>query len=316
MRRIAAATFTLAVCLSSILPAQTDTVGSAAEPEDLADVLILDHDFIAGGSEFVRVFLQGKRVYRAELSTPDLTLLIRSPLPRVELPRVYSLIGPDTPSGMSVVEIYPDVDGEFEIRSSWAGKDAVGTRLRLYRDGRESRRRAAIVKRPGWEIGIELAAGWHTASGTPGQSSLVAADREAGTDVEGCFVARNAPGMPVLSWCAIGLGVESRSPAKSVFWVFTEPRVNLIGAARPGRSNWELGLLFRVGMGSTDGMAQDPILLAPGLYFARHIRSGLDGSGWSFLASYSHATMLNLEQASGASRPGNDRLRLGIGWYQ
>src|SRR5688572_28642554 len=144
MSRLVRAVAWLVVCLASPLAAQHDS--SAARPaSDTADALVLDHDFIAGVGEFVRVFLQGKQVYRAELSTPDVTLGIGSPLRRVQLPRVYPLTDSHTPSGSSVVEIYPETDGEYELRPIDARGGGVATRLRLYHDVRASRRRVAII---------------------------------------------------------------------------------------------------------------------------------------------------------------------------
>ena len=68
----------VALTLASPLGAQ-DVPGASSRPEaDTADVLVLDHDFATGGGEFVRVFLESRQVYRAELSTSDVTLQIRA----------------------------------------------------------------------------------------------------------------------------------------------------------------------------------------------------------------------------------------------
>jgi len=49
------------------------------ETGDSADVLVLDHDFGVVG-ELVRLFLSDKQVYRAELSSVDVTLELRRKL--------------------------------------------------------------------------------------------------------------------------------------------------------------------------------------------------------------------------------------------
>jgi len=61
-----------------------------AETADSADVLVLDHDFGVVG-ELVRLFLSDKQVYRAELSTQDVTLELRPRLNGTQIPRVYPI---------------------------------------------------------------------------------------------------------------------------------------------------------------------------------------------------------------------------------
>ena len=62
----------LVVLLARSLSAQAEAALSTGPAIDTtADVLVLDYDFAAAG-EFVRIFLQSKQVYRAELSAPDL----------------------------------------------------------------------------------------------------------------------------------------------------------------------------------------------------------------------------------------------------
>ena len=52
-------------------------LAAQAEPEEEAsDILLVDHDFV-GINEIVRVFLQAKQVYRAELNSPDVTVALR-----------------------------------------------------------------------------------------------------------------------------------------------------------------------------------------------------------------------------------------------
>jgi hypothetical protein len=312
MPRLLSAVVWLFVCLVPGLAAQSEP-----EEAEATDVLVVDHDFV-GVNEIVRVFLQAKQVYRAELNSPDVTVAIRPPVGRGKIPRVYPHLALDTPSGMSVVEIHPDEDGEYELRSVGRAGGGVLTRLRLYRDVRESKRREAIASRPGWEIGVELAGGWHSEYNPGSVGSVAAEGWHAGADIEGCFVARNAPGLARLGMCAVGLGRESRSQAASVFWIFSEPRFRLLGKSQRGQANWELGALFRAGIGIISASAYDPIILAPGLYVARHVRAKPDGSGWSIMASYHHATVRNVNRDVGtqaSERPTSERLRFGFGWY-
>lgn len=305
MPRLVLAVVWLVLCLAPPSPAQRDS--SAAGPtSDTTDALVLDHDFIAGAGEFVRVFLQAKQVYRAELSTPDVTLGIRSPLRRAQLPRVYPLVDSDTPSGSSVVEIYPEADGEYELRPVDARGGGVATRLRLYRDVRASRRRVAILDKPGWEIGLEVAAGWHSAFDQYSSGSPRLQEGDAGSDFEACFAARSAPG--------IGWGSQHR--ARSTLWIYTEPRFRILGKFEQGRSNWEMGALFRVAAGSISRSSEVPVMLAPGIYVARHIRTGQQGSGWSLHASYAYATIRNTPKSAQGGAPTTNRLLLGAGWYQ
>ena len=315
MPRLVVAVVWLIVCLAFPLAAQRDS--SAARPaSDTTDALVLDHDFIAGVGEIVRVFLQAKQVYRAELSTPDVTIGIRSPLRRVQLPRVYPLTDSHTPSGSSSVEIYPEADGEYELRPIDARGGGVVTRLRLYRDVRASRRRLAILDRPGWEIGLEVATGWHSAFDQYGSGSPRLQAGDAGSDFEACFAARSAPGIRRVSMCALGIGWGSQQGARSTLWIYTEPRFRILGRFEQGRSNWEMGALFRVGAGSISRSSDVPVMLAPGIYVARHIRTDQDGSGWSFHASYSYATIRNTPKSPEGRAPTTNRLLLGVGWYQ
>ena len=106
----------VSLMLASPLGAQ-DVPGASSRPEaDTADVLVLDHDFATGGGEFVRVFLESRQVYRAELSTADVTLQIRAIGGKIRAPRVYAMLGAESSSGVSEVEMYPDVDGQYEVR--------------------------------------------------------------------------------------------------------------------------------------------------------------------------------------------------------
>lgn len=315
MTRLVRAVVWLVVCLVPPLVAQEPVV-PARGPSDTADALVLDHDFIAGIGEFVRVFLQAKQVYRAELSTPDVTLGIGSPLRRVQLPRVYPLLDSHTPSGTSVVEIYPEVDGEYELRPIDSRGGGVATRLRLYRDVRASRRRVAIIDQPGWEIGLEVAAGRHSAFDQYSSGSPRLQEGDSGSDFEACFAARSAPGLRHLSMCALGIGWGNQHGARSTLWIYTEPRFRILGKFEPGRSNWEMGVLFRVAAGSISRSNEVPVMLAPGIYVARHIRTDPKGSGWSLQASYAYGTIRNTPKSDQDRSPTTNRLLLGVGWYQ
>jgi hypothetical protein len=320
-RSLALAT-ALLVTVMGVLPAQ-----QAPAVADTADALVLDHDF-TGAPEFLRVFLQGKQVYRAELSSADVSLEIRSPIRRLHPPRVYPIFAPGG-GEMSVVEIYPESDGEYELRPVGMAREGVATRLRLFHDAGESRRRVAVLNKPGWEVGVEIASGWNSGFAQSQDAATVAHGGESGSDIELCFAARRAPGAPRLSLCALGLGYQSQHGAPSVLWVYTEPRFRLLGRAPEGRSNWELGALLRAGIGQISRVAHDPFVLAPGVYVARHIRSAPDGRGWSLQASYAHAWYKGFAKPhdgfnpvtgepmpAQVATPGSNRLLMGVGWYQ
>jgi hypothetical protein len=62
------------------------------------------------------------------------------------------------------------------------------------------------------------------------------------------------------------------------------------------------------------------VILAPGAYLARQIRSSGGGASWSIQGSYSHAWYAGLPSAfanaGGPPPPHSDRLTLGLGWFQ
>ena len=312
------ATACLAIVLTCPLAAQEEPAAPAAPPIDTtADVLVLDHDFASGAEEFARVFLESGQVYRGELNSADVTLEIRSLGGRIAAPRVYPLLGPESSSEASVVELYPDHDLIYEIRPVTGRGSGIGTRLRLYRDVRASHRRAAVLARPGWGIGFEVGTGWHSGfAQSNGSLPASAAEPHAGTDVEACFSARAPRGAGV---CVFGIGYQSQVGAPSILWFYTEPRIRLIGRGVPGRSDWELGALFRFGLGSIERTSTTPWILAPGAYVARQIRSNDHGGGWSIQGSYSHAFYTGFRTllgSTGVEKPHGDRLTFGLGWYQ
>jgi hypothetical protein len=305
----------LSACLASFSRAQT-----LSAPADSTDVLVLDHDY-TGPNEYVRVFLQDGQVYRAELSSPDVTLEIRALVRTTQLPRIYTFLPAHTPSGGSILEIYPQVDAEYEIRSVSSQGSAIATRMRLYRDIRASRRRELVRNTRGWDIGVELAGGWHSGFlQTSALPALVASPAESGTDTEVGFTARSAAGLGRFGMCVVGLGYQSQGGAKSILWIYTEPRLRLLGRVRPNQSNWELGALLRFGLGMISASPDTPTILAPGAYVARNIRTGSQGPSWRFQASYSHGWFRGFSRPLGFSGgdqiPTSDRVTLGIGWYQ
>jgi hypothetical protein len=295
----------------------TPAFAQLAETADSTDVLIVDHDFAALG-ELVRVFLKNKQVYRAELSSEDVHLVIRARRPSTPPPRAYPISNALSPSGGSVYEVYPDADGEYEIWPVSIQGSRLSTRVRLYRDVDGSSRRMATVNRPGWELGIELAGGWHSGFFQSSGAAPLGARPEAGSDLEACFTARNAPGASRLNLCVLGVSHQSHQGVPNILWVYTEPRMRLFGRARPGLSNWELGPLVRFGIGISAG-SETPIVLGPGFYVARHIRRNSDGSGWSFQLSYFRAFYRGFDTPVGVSSrsgPQSNRLSFGVGWYQ
>jgi hypothetical protein len=294
------------------------------ESSDTANAMILDYDY-TGVYEFARVFLQNGQVYRAELSSTDVSLYIRGlPGRLTRPPRIFPFLGSDSPSGTSVVEIYPQEDAEYEIRPIAVTGGGVVTRLRLYRDVRASRRREYVLNHPGWEIGVELASGWH--SGYPQSQTALpvgAADPRAGTDVDFCFSARTRPGKQGFGWCVFGLGYQSQHAAPSVLWIFTEPRVSILGRSRTHQSNWELGALLRFGVGMISASAHSPTVVGPGVYVARHIRSSSHGGDLSLQMAYTRAFYQGFgKQGIGSVIvpqdivPKSHRLSFGVGWYK
>jgi hypothetical protein len=283
---------------------------------------MLDHDFSATG-EYVRAFLQNGQVYRAELSSPDVTLQIRAVIQGVvrptQLPRIYPFLPSSTPSGTSIVEIYPEVDAEYELRAIAVGGAGIATRLRLYRDIRASARRHHVRNTPGWEIGVELAGGWHSGymqSSAP--PAPLGSDPAGGTDVESCFSAR-APGARRLGLCVVGLSYQSQQGAKNILWVYTEPRLRILGGSRAARSSWELGALFRFGVGIISAAPVTPTTIAPGVYIARHLGRNAQGAGWTFHASYARHSYRGFGKpvgVPGTVHPTSNRLSFGVGWYK
>ena len=298
-------------------PSQAQATDTTRGSADSADVLVLDHDFSAEG-EFTRVFLQDGQVYRAELSSPDVVLGIVGVVRTTPIPRVYPFLPTDTPSGTSIVEIHPQADADYEIRSIGRTGSAVSTRLRLYRDVKASQRRQYVRQNRGWEIGIEVAGGWHSGFAQTNTPIGAGSEPDAGTDLEVCFAARGAPGKAGFGICAFGVGFQSQRGAQSITWIFTEPRVRLLGGARAGQSNWELGVLFRAGLGLISASSVTPAILAPGLYVARQLRGHSSTGGWSIQASYLRPFYKFNQPVGGGDAPTRNghRLSLGLGWYR
>jgi hypothetical protein len=282
----------------------------------VAYVLVLDHDF-TGPEEFVRVFLQDGQVYRAELSSPNVSLEIRGVVRTTQAPHVYPFLSSQTPSGTTLLEIYPEKDAEYEIRSRGIGGDLLPTRLRLYRDVQASSRREYVRARHAWDVGLELAAGWHSGFAQSGAVQLPDGDSDGGTDLESCFTARGAQASSRLTLCVLGLGYQSQHGARSILWVFSEPRFRVLGSGSGG-SRWELGPLFRVGIGMISASSETPVMIAPGAYVARHIRSTSQSGGWSLQASYSRPFYKGFTRPIGAepATPSGHRLTFGVGWYR
>lgn len=318
--RVLLAAACLAVASARPMVGQGDSTAAARQPVDTnADYLVLEHDFATGGGEIVRVFLERGQVYRAEMTTPDVTLQIRAAGGKIKPPRVYNVLGPEASSTQSEVEVYPDVDADYEIKPISGASSGVGTRLRLYRDVSESHRRMAIMDKPGWEIGFELAAGWHSGfAQSNGQPPAGTADPHGGSDVEGCFAARAAPGLDRLGMCAFGIGYQSQVGDRSILWIYTEPRFGVLGKPAARRSGWVAGLLFRLGIGEIERSPSNPWMFAPGAYVERQIRTVSGGSSWSIQAAYHHALFDGFPKGLGnigEGRPQSDRLTVGLGWY-
>jgi hypothetical protein len=283
---------------------------------DTSQVLVLDHDFSSLG-EIVRVFLQDGQVYRAEVGSPNALLEIRGVVRTTQAPHVYPFLASQTPSGSTFLEIYPEKDAEYEIRSIAIGGNNLPTRLRLYRDVGASARRQHVRASRSWEIGIEAGGGWHSGFAQSGGVTPVVADFAGGGALEACFTARARALASRFSACVIGLGHQSQSDARSILWVYTEPRLRLVGSGGTGRSGWELGPLFRFGAGMISASAETPLLVAPGVYVARSI-AGSRGGRWSLQASYARAFYSNFGRPQGveAATPKGHRITFGVGWYR
>lgn len=306
----------LAVCLTPSLRAQS----AADQPKpDSSDVLVLDHNFSALG-EPVRVFLQSGQVYRAELSSPDVILQIRGLVQGVvrptQVPRIYPFLQAETPSGTSIAEIHPEIDADYEIRAVVLGGSSFATRLRLYRDVRASARRHRVREKSGWDIGIELAAGWHSGYWQSSAPAPTEANPAGGTDIESCFSARPRGGSGV---CVVGLSYQSQAGAKTILWLYTEPRLRILGRGRPVRSTWELGAMLRFGVGMISASPAAPTTLAPGVYLARNLGSVGLGTRWNLQASYRRHFFFGFGSPAGVPgtvHPSSNQFSLGIGWYQ
>jgi hypothetical protein len=286
-------------------------------PVDSSDVLVLDHDFASGG-EVVRVFLTDMQVYRAELSSPDVTLEIRARFSGMKALRAYPILGPVSASGASILEIYPDQDGEYEIRPLSLQGSRISTRLRLYRDASESRRRMTVVNKPGWELGIELAGSWHSGFAQTSVTPLPASNPSGGTDIEACLSARSAPKAPRFGMCVLGVSHQSQSGAPNILWVYTEPRLGILRADHQRYSSWEAGALLRFGVGINS--SSTPRVLAPGVFVSRHIRTTHDGDTWSVQLAYSHGFYKGFKKpqftTAAPYTPENHRFTFGVGWYR
>jgi hypothetical protein len=310
-----------AACLLAFLTvpvlAQSEAPTPRTTPADtMVDVLVLDQHYSAGPGEYARVFLERGQVYRGEMSSPDVTLAIRVVGGRIRPPRVYSILGPESSSEASVVEIYPDADGVYEILAIGAHGGAFATHLQLYRDVRESHRRVALLRKPGWEIGFEIAGGWHSAFAQTNALPVAGSGPHAGSQVEACFTAREELGR--FGMCAVGIGYQSQVGDRSILWFYTEPRFLLIGNPARKASQWEAGALFRFGAGSVERMSPTPLMYAPGAYVSRKIHSSDHGPSWTIQASYSHTWFSGFPEPAGSlgSQPQGDRITLGLGWYQ
>lgn len=311
--RPALAVALLVVCLGTPLRAQV-----RPESADSADVLVLDHDFTAV-DEIVRLFLTDGQVYRAELSSEDVTLQLRSRFSGMRIPRIYPISDSKSPSGSSVVEIYPDQDGEYEIRPISIQGSRIATRLRVYRDITESRRRMATADQSGWDLGVEVGGGWHSGFAQTSVVPAIGSEPNGGTDVEACLSARSVPKIPRFGMCVLGVSHQSQSGAPNMLWVYTEPRLGVLRPDRNGYSSWEMGALFRFGVDITSA-SPTPRIFAPGVFLSRHIRKNRQGTSWSLQMSYSRAFFKGFKKPpfsiGDAFTPKSHRISFGVGWYK
>lgn len=313
MSRSAFISVWLGCCLAVAVQAQTDTAGIAApvgspvkSPSDSADVLLVNVDLMVGSLEPIHIFMQKGQVYRVELTRDDVTLDFRTPVRSIVPPFFSALEGSSRPSSGITFEVYPRADAMYEMRIVGGPRGALTT-IKLYRDISSSRARQKIISSPGWDIGLELAFGMHSAYPIVRSTFFEPAPvGEAGADLDFCFSAS----VSRFSGCAVGVGYQSRPGAESgVVWVFSEPRLRIVGP-KSGRSGFEAGLLTRVGIGIVSGVNVNPVAVAPGLYVSREIRRQGASGGWSIIASYAHAWITETDNAQ------SNRFALGLGLIQ
>jgi hypothetical protein len=289
---------------------QAGSAVNSRNPSDSADVLLLDTHLPVGSLEPIWVFLQKGQVYRAELNRNDVTLQFRTPTRSIEVPFFSATEGESRPSGGITFEVYPRADAMYEVRIV-GGPFGASTTIKLYRDISASRTRQRVIASPGWDIGMEVAFGMHSAYPITRPSfSAPAPVGESGGDVDLCFSVRgDASSRTRFSGCALGIGYQSRPGAESgIGWVFTEPRFRIVGG-RPGRSAFEAGILTRVGIGIVSGINVDPVSVAPGLYVSRQIRRDGAGGGWNVQASYARVWI------SGTDGARSDRFAIALGRF-
>jgi hypothetical protein len=311
-----ASTACLALLLISASTSWAQT-SSSRSTSDTSYVLVVDHDF-SGPNERIHVFLQDGQVYRAELSSPNVSLEIRGVERTIQAPHIYPFLASETPSGTTLLEIYPEKDALYEIRSKAIGGDQLPTRLRLYRDVAASSRREYVRSNRAWEIGLEFAGGWHSGFAQSSAATGIGGDPVGGSDVEGCFTARGASRASRLRLCVFGVGYQSQHEARSILWIYTEPRIRVLGFGGGDHSGWEIGPLFRFGVGMISASSATPVMVAPGGYIARQIRGLSHSGGWTLQASYSRSFYKGFPRPTGTepATPKGHRLSFGVGWYR
>jgi len=118
--------------------------------------------------------------------------------------------------------------------------------------------------------------------------------------------------------CILGVSHQSQRGTSSLLWVYTEPRLGVPRHDRHGYSSWEMGALFRFGVGINSGVLS-PRIYAPGVFLSRHIRRNPQGAGWTLQLSYSRAFYKGFSRATATGSPvtpKSHRLSFGVGWYR
>ena len=297
----------LVVCL--VMPARAQSSGDTTAV-DSGDPLLLSIDLLVGSREPALVFLQKGQVYRVELNRNDVSLEFRTPNQALQPPFFSLLEGASRASRSTAFEVYPRADAVYEVRIV-GGLLGESTTLKFYRDVSGSEARSKLIASPGWEVGVEVAFGGHSAYPIRPSSFLAPAEvGDRGADVDFCFSVRSPQtSAKPFSGCVFGVGYESRPHAESnVVWVFTEPHFRVAGG-RLDRTGFEGGILNRMGVGLVDALNINPVSAAPGIYLSRQVRSSDGSGGWSLTASYAHAWI------TGTGGAQTDRFALGLGWY-
>ncbi|HEV2291659.1 MAG TPA: hypothetical protein VGR60_07450 [Gemmatimonadales bacterium] len=285
----------------------------ASTPPELADSLVLDHQFQAGADDRAPLALEAGTVYRAEADRADIQLEVVPVPPGHHAPYVTATARGVSETDQITFEIYPMTSGQVEIRVLGGAPGAV-THLQVYLDRRRSQSRRLAAEGPGWTGGLEIRLGFHDPY-RQGLSTVAGG----GLVLDAC--ANFRPGPEVrnrLSGCIIGIEYQSGvSPFQSTK-LFIEPRLHLWGGpSAAGMSGNEVGLLGRVAFGLGSSRPGDSLgtksssYYGVGAYLAHDIAPDAIGTGWQLQLVAMHA----FAAGGGSDWSGADLVSVGIARY-